>query len=98
MGWNPSNTQRFFSETFSPKKYGQVCFVKKGYHDAGLVSITATPPIITTDTHNGEQIPSPLSSKRKMFAGNLCSSFGGTYRKIHDVGMKWRALKSKQDF
>ena len=31
------------------------------------------------------------------FAKKLRSSFGVTYRKLCDVGLKWRALKAKQD-
>ena len=73
-------------------------FWQKGYQDSILVSFTATPPSITAATHNGEQIFSPLSSKRKGFATKLCSSFGVTYQKMRHVGMKRRALKSKQDY
>ena len=35
---------------------------------------------------------------KKGFPTNLSSSFGDTYRKKCDVGMKWRALKSKKDY
>ena len=92
-----SNVKRLLYETSSPKKHGQVSFDKKGYQDAVLFSFTATPPTITTVIHTGEQISSPFSSKRKGFDTKLCSSFGVTYWKVCDVGMKRRALKAKQN-
>ena len=48
-----SNAKRLFSETLSPKHYGQVTFCKKCYQDAVQVSFTATPPNIITATHTG---------------------------------------------
>ena len=70
---------------------------KKSYHDAVLVSFTATPPVITTATNTGEQISSTFSSKSKGFTTKLHSSFGVTYRKFWHVGMKRQELKAKQD-
>ena len=68
-----SNAKRLFYETLSPKNHGQVIFDKKGYQNAVLVSFTATLPAISTATHTGEQICSPLSSKSKYFATKLHS-------------------------
>ena len=63
-----SNENILLYQTLSPKKHRQVIFDKIGYQYKVLVSITATSPNITTDIHAGEQIYSPLSSKRKCFA------------------------------
>ena len=48
------NSKLLFSETSSPKNNGQVSFDKKGYQYAVLVSFTATPHVIITDTHTGK--------------------------------------------
>ena len=69
----------------------------KNYQDAVLVSCTVRPYNITTAIYTEEKIYSPYSDKRKGFATKLSSSFGVTYRKIRDVGMKQRALKAKQN-
>ena len=44
------------------------------------------------------KISSPYSSKREGSSAKLHSEFGVTYLKIHDVWMKRRALKAKEDF
>ena len=54
-----SNMERVYSEILSPKHHSQVSFDKTCYQDAVLVSFAATPPVITTGTHTGEQISSP---------------------------------------
>ena len=69
----------------------------KNYQDAVLVSCTVRPYNITTAIYTEEKIYSPYSDKRKGFATKLSSSFGVYYRNVFDVGMKWRALKSKDD-
>ena len=50
------------------KNHGQVSLYKKGYQYALLVSLTKTPPDITTATHIGEEISSLASNIRKVFA------------------------------
>ena len=74
-----SNAKYLFSETLSPKNHGQVSFDKKGYHDAVLVSFTATPPNITTTIHTREKTPSLSSIRRKDFPTKSHLSFGVTY-------------------
>ena len=69
----------------------------KKKQDSDPVSLTDTPADITTATNAEEQISHLSSSKRKRFATKLRTSFGVSYRKISDVGMKQRALKPKQD-
>ena len=86
-----------FFETLSPNNHSQVSLDNKGYQYEVLVSFTATLPTITTVTHRGK-ISSLLSSMRKGSDTKLRSSFGVTYRKIRDVGMKGRALKAKHNF
>ena len=51
--------KNIYSETLSPKKYGQISAEKKGCHNAVLVSFTETPPAITIANNTGEQISSP---------------------------------------
>ena len=64
------NAKNLFSETLSPKKYGQISFDKKGYQYAVLVSFNKTPPDFSTATKTGEQISSASSSNRKGFPQN----------------------------
>ena len=93
-----SNANRLFSEILSPKNPIQLSFGKKVYHDIVLVSFTATLPVINTNTCAREQISSPLSSKRNVFATKSRSFFGITYPTFRDFGMKWQALKDKKYF
>ena len=65
--------------------------------DTVIVLFTATPFNITIDIHSGEKISSASSIKRKVFATKLHSSFGVSYHKFRDVGMKRQALKDKDD-
>ena len=76
------------------KHYGQVSLDKNGYQGSLLVSFTETPSDINTDTHIGEQISSPLSNMKNIFATKLQLLFGAYYRIICYFGMKHRVLKS----
>ena len=92
-----SNAKRLSSKTFSPKNHGQVNFNKKDYQDEFLVLLIEAPLGITTATPNGKQIYSPFSSKSNAFSKKLHSSFGVTYHKINDAGMKQKTLKANDD-
>ena len=92
-----SNAKHLFSETLSPKNHSQVSFDKQGYQYEVLVSFNSTPHNMTAATHTGYQISLPWSIERNVFARQLRSLFGVNYHKIHDVGMKRRALKVKYD-
>ena len=67
----------------------------KFYHGAILVSFTATPPVINTANYVGGGLSSPSSNVRNIFETNLRSSFGVLFKIVHDIGMKWWALKAK---
>ena len=93
-----SNAKSLFFETLSPKNHGQVSFGKKGYQDSVLASFTTTPHAITTANNAREQIYPSSSISRKGFTATLHSSFGVTYQKMRDVGMRRQALKAKNKF
>ena len=84
------------------KQYHQknmVKYVWKKVHQYEiLVSFTESTPSINTFIHTVKYIFSKSSNISKGFIKKLWSSFCVSYRIMRDVGIKWRALKFKQDF
>ena len=79
------------------KNHGRVCLDIKGYKDALIISFTTILPNITT-SHKVEKVCSTSSNLHKGSPTKIWSPFDVSYRRICGIGMKWRVLKSEQDF